>query len=171
MSSEVEPSKDPEEPKLERKRTLKQKINDYWQIGLKVIELLVCATCIALIYDPAQGTRIGKSHLGILGLVYTTYSGFIIINLMFLLSRSIKDRISYKTNIIFSAAGSVMFILTAGLLLKAKTDLQPHHFFHPHTHHLVMLLTTVFFSLMNAVLYAFDVFLHCKFKKDFVHNA
>lgn len=132
---------------------------------------LVCATCFALFYDPAQGTRIGKSHLGILGVVYTTFSGFLIINLMFLISRFMKDRISYKTNIIFCTAGFAMFVLTGILLLKAKSDLQPHNFFHPHTHHLVMILTTVFFSFVNAGIFAIDVILHCKFKKDFLKHT
>ncbi|XP_044758910.1 uncharacterized protein LOC123316759 isoform X1 [Coccinella septempunctata] len=171
MSSEVEPGKDPEDTKVDHKRTFKQKINDYWQIGLKVLELLVCATCMALIYDPAQGTRIGKSHLEVLAVMYTTYSGFLIINLMFLLGRSMKEIISYKTNVIFSAAGSVMFVFTAIMLLKAKADLQPHHFFHPNTHHLVMLVTTVIFSFINATIFAIDVFLHLKYKKDFMKNA
>ncbi|KAL3274432.1 hypothetical protein HHI36_015820 [Cryptolaemus montrouzieri] len=165
MSAEVEPSKD-ETPEEHRKRSLKQRINDYWQIGLKILELLVCATCIACIYDTAQVTKIGKTHLEVLGLMYTTFPSFVIINLMFFISKSMKDRISYKTSIIFTCAGTVMFVVTAIMLLKAKADLQPRRFFHPNTHHLVMLMTTVFFSFLNAVIFIIDTCLHWKFKKD-----
>ncbi|KAK9882951.1 hypothetical protein WA026_001168 [Henosepilachna vigintioctopunctata] len=168
MPVEVEPSKEDEvkEQQLQQKKTLKQRINEYWQIGLKLLELLVCVTCMAFIYDPAQGTKFGKTHLEVLGIIYTTYSSYTIISLMFFVSRLFKDRISYKTNIIFSSAGIVMFVLSAIMLLKAKADLQPNHFFHPNTHHLVMLLTAVVFSFINAGLLTLDTLLHVKFKKD-----
>ncbi|XP_045475997.1 uncharacterized protein LOC123681760 isoform X2 [Harmonia axyridis] len=167
MSSEVEPSKDPEEPKLERKRTLKQKINDYWQIGLKVIELLLCIVCLLFVYDAVKISGLGSSHMNHVGIMFTSYSGFLMINILLIINRFYGERMPYKSAAIYALLGSALFMITGILLIVCRTFLMKHYGYSSEMSLMTNLTVSLFFAFVNCMVFAADSVYTFKRMDDF----
>lgn len=165
MSAEIENSK--EEDIKEQRRPLHKRLLEFWQLGFKIVELLICGVCMGLIYDPAKVTGLGKSHLHHVGVMYTAYTGFMLINGVLIIGRAIQDRLCYRTSAIFSAAGCIMFLVTAILLISDRSYLTKNYFYHPEMYLMEMLTTSTIFAFLNAIIFLVDSILTFKKKEDF----
>lgn len=79
---------------------------------MKIYFQLLCAACMGFIYEPASMTGLGKSHFVHVGIMYTAYTGYMVINCVLLLSRFMKQKMPYTTIAIFSLVGSALYMIT-----------------------------------------------------------
>ncbi|XP_044758911.1 uncharacterized protein LOC123316759 isoform X2 [Coccinella septempunctata] len=167
MSSEVEPGKDPEDTKVDHKRTFKQKINDYWQIGLKVLELLFCIVCLIFAYDAVRTSGLGSSHMNHIGIMFASFTGFFMINVLLVLNRFFGERMPYRSAAIYSLIGSALFLITGILLIVCRTFLMKHYGYTSEMSIITNLTLSLFFSFVNTLVFAFDSIYTFKRMDDF----
>lgn len=67
---------------------------------------------MGFIYEPASMTGLGKSHFVHVGIMYTAYTGYMVINCVLILSKAMKKKIPYTTIAIFALVGSALFMIT-----------------------------------------------------------
>lgn len=128
---------------------------------------IICAICMGFIYDPAKTTGLGQTHMDHVGVMYTAYTGFMLINTILLISRCLKDRIPYKTATMFSVSGSCIFLITGILLLVGRAQLFRHYFYHPQMYLLTMMTTSIIFAFVNAAVFAVDAVFTFRRQEDF----
>lgn len=167
MSAEVENNKDEETKEQPPKKSLKQKLRDHWQLLFKIVELILCALCMGFIYEPANTVGLGKSHMHHVGIMYTAYTGYMLINCVFLVSRAIGDRIPFKTASLFALNGAALFLITAILLTVNRSYIVNRHFFHPQIYLLNMFTTSIIFAFLNVIVFALDAILTFRRQEDF----
>lgn len=128
---------------------------------------IVCMMCIGFAYEPLQETTLGQRHMHHIGIMYTAYAGYILINSVFFVARVIDDRVPYRTTAIFSLLGCVLFLITGILLLMDRGHAVRYHFFPPHTYKLSMLTTSLCFAFVNSAIFAVDSILTFMRQEDF----
>ncbi|XP_074036031.1 uncharacterized protein [Leptinotarsa decemlineata] len=164
MSAEVE---DKEVKEQRPKKPLKVVIKEKWQIGVKILELLICAICMGFIYDPASTAGLGKSHMLHVGVMYTSYTGYMVINCVLILGRMLGDKIPFRTVSLFAVTGSALFLITCILLTVDRLYLMKHYFYHPNMYLLTMMTTSIIFAFINVVVFAVDAMFTFVRKEDF----
>lgn len=122
---------------------------------------------MGFIYDPAKTTGLGKSHMHHIGIMYTAYTGFMLINTLMIISRTIHDRIPYRTASLIALSGSTLFLITGILLIVDRADLMKHNFYHPEMYLLTMLTTSIIFAFFNVILFAIDAVFTFRRQEDF----
>ncbi|CAG9812435.1 unnamed protein product [Phaedon cochleariae] len=167
MSAEVESNKEDDVKEQKPRKPLKVVFAEKWQIGIKILELLVCAVCMGFIYDPASTAGLGKSHMLHVGVMYTAYTGYMVVNCVLLVGRTLGERIPYKTVSIFAITGSALFLITCILLTVDRLYLMKHYFYHPNMYLLTMMTTSIIFAFINVVLLAVDAMFTFIRKEDF----
>lgn len=141
------------------RKPLKQLLLDNWQIIIKLIELLLCIAALVFVCEPAKVTGLGSSHMHHIGIMYTAYTGYILIISVLLLGRYMGDRLPYKTSMIFSVCGASIFLITATLLISTRSHLTRMHIFHPNAYLMVMLMTSIIIAFINAIVFVIDAVL------------
>lgn len=149
------------------RRGLRELVMDYWQIGVKMLELLLCAASIGLIYDPTKNTRLGQPHMHHIAIVFTTFCGQIMIILVQLLSRLFGDHMPFKTSTLFSVAGAVMHLITGTILVADRAILGRNYFFHPQGYLMEMLTIATVVAFANGVVFVVDAVLTFRRQQDF----
>lgn len=64
----------------------------------------------------------GKSRLHHVGVMFTAYTGYILINAVLLVGRGLKDIVPYKTSTIFSMSGAILNLVTVCLLANDRSN-------------------------------------------------
>lgn len=108
----------------------------------------------------------GKTHLHQITLIYGTFVGYCIINCVFVLTRLLRDRLTIRTSMTFTAIATILFSINGILLFTDKKELTRHSFFYPHLHLIEMLTVSASFSLLNGLLYLIDTVLTYKYAPD-----
>ncbi|CAG9859059.1 unnamed protein product [Phyllotreta striolata] len=152
---------------LEHEKSLKVVLQENWQLIMKLLELLMCALCMAFIHDPAETSGMGKSHMVHIGIMYTSYTGYMVINCVLIIGRSLGDKIPYKTTSLFSVVGAALFLITCILLTVDRFSLMKHYFYHPNMHLLTMMTTSIVFAFINVVILTIDAMFTFVRKEDF----
>lgn len=67
---------------------------------------------MGFIYEPASMTGLGKSHFIHVGIMYTAYTGYMVINCVLILSKAMKQKVPYTTVAIFALVGAALFMIT-----------------------------------------------------------
>jgi len=150
----------------DKDKSLLELIKDNWQIGVKILEIVISCLCLGFFFEPAQVTGLGKSELHHVGLVYTAFS-FIFINMVLLLGKILGESFPFKTSTILSASGSALYLISGILLVVDRSDLMKRYIFHPHGYLMVMLTTATFFAFLNSLVFALDAILGYKRKENF----
>lgn len=117
-------------------------------------------------YDPVQVTGLGKSQLHHVGVMYTAFTGYMLINGVLLLTRAFGDKIPYRLSAIFSLAGCAMFLVTGILLIADKSSLTKQYNYQPSMYLLHMLTTSIIFAFVNAAVFMVDAIITFKKKED-----
>lgn len=151
----------------EPQKPIKQILKEQWQLGIKLLELLICAACMGFIYDPAATAGLGKSHMVHVGIMYTAYTGYMVINCVLIIGRSLGDKIPYRTVSLFAVIGSALFLITCILLTVDRFYLMKHYFYHPNMHLLTMMTTSIVFAFINVVVMAVDAMFTFIKREDF----
>ncbi|XP_044253492.1 uncharacterized protein LOC123004336 isoform X2 [Tribolium madens] len=162
MSAEVENNKEEE---TKEQQNFKQKVQKHWQIGIKILELLICVVCLGFIFEPANEIHLGGNYMHHTGVMYTAYTGYILINVVLLAGRAIGDRIPYITIIIFDVIGAGLFLITGILLLVDRIRLAKD-IFHPRHYLLTMMTVSVCFAFANCGIFLLEAFLTRKRRQD-----
>ncbi|XP_028136886.1 uncharacterized protein LOC114331497 [Diabrotica virgifera virgifera] len=165
MSSEVETKDDVREQ--QQKKPLKEALLQRWQLGIKLLELLICAACMGFIHDPALTSGLGKSHMVHVGIMYTAFTGYMVINCVLILGRWMGDSVPYKTVALFALVGASLFLITCILLTVDRFYLMKHYFYHPNMHLLTMMTTSIVFAFINVVVFSVDALFTYIRKEDF----
>lgn len=124
-------------------------------------------TALGFAFDPVEKIGLGKSQLHHVGIMYTAFTGYMLIISVLLLSRAIGERLPFKTSTIFSIAGAILYVVTATLLTVDRANLASKEVFSPHLYLLHMLTTSVLFSFANACVFLADGVLTYMKQKDF----
>jgi hypothetical protein len=119
---------------------------------------------MGFIYEPAYEIELGE-HLHHVGIMYTAYIGFILINTLLLISRVIGDRIPYLTVVLFALNGAGLFLITGILLLIDRKKLT-RGVFHPKLYLLTMMTISVSFAFANVVVFIVEAFFTYKRRQD-----
>lgn len=149
------------------RKGMREMILDYWQIGMKILELLLCAVSVGLVYDPTKNTRLGQPHMHHIAIVFTTFCGQIMIILVQLVSRLFGDHMPFKTSTLFSVAGAVMHIVTGTILVADRAILGRNYFFHPQGYLMEMLTIATVVAFANGVVFVVDAVLTFRRQQDF----
>ncbi|XP_008197067.1 uncharacterized protein LOC103314051 isoform X1 [Tribolium castaneum] len=163
MSAEVENNKEEE---TKEQQNFKQKAQKHWQIGTKILELLLCIICIGTVFDALKTMGIGNSDLHHIGIMYTAYTGYILITLTLLTSYYLEATIPYKTSALFSVCGAGLF-LTTGVLLIVDRSAYMRRYGSPISSQLTMIVVSVIFAFVNAIVFAVDAVLTVRRQEDF----
>ncbi|KAH1016789.1 hypothetical protein HUJ04_007959 [Dendroctonus ponderosae] len=149
--------KDVAELKPEAKESLGKKIKKQWQLILKVLQLIVCALCFAFFFQPAnQSANIAKHHLEEVGLIFLAFVGYMHINVIFIVSRCIKDKIPFRVSALFSLIAAILFFVAGILLIVDRRNKFQGAYYEPHVYLASMLSAATALSFINAVLFAVD---------------
>lgn len=127
---------------------------------------LVCAGCTGFVFEPARAIGLGQRHLHEAGVVYTAFTGFILINVVLLISKAIGDKISYKTTVVFSLNGAILFAIAAILLLIKRVTVMKNSIFHPNMYLVSLMTTSISFAFVNTIIFIVDTFFTFRLKKD-----
>ncbi|KAJ8922938.1 hypothetical protein NQ315_001483 [Exocentrus adspersus] len=166
MSAEVENGK--EEGGVKQQGKKKQfNIKEYWPVGIKVLELLVSTLCLGLIYEPASTLGLGKSHMHHIGIMYTAFTGYMVINCVLLISKAIGDRIPYRTVSLFALIGSALCLVTGILLIVDTANKIREYAYHSNTYRLDMMKACIGIAFVDVMLFAADAVLTFKSQNDF----
>lgn len=122
---------------------------------------------MGFVYEPVERIGLGKSQLHHVGIMYTTYTGYMLIIGAMLLGRALGDRIGYRTATVLSIAGSILFLVTGTVLTADRTNMSKREGFHPHIYLLQMLTTSIVFSFLNFVVFTIDGVLTFIRRQDF----
>lgn len=117
-------------------------------------------------FEPFSEIGIGKVRLHHVAIMYTAFTGYILINLIMVAARLMGDKIPYKTNAIFSTIAALLFFITGILIAKDKTD-NSNKLFHAQFYLLQMLVTASAFSFVNCAVFIADAALTFWKKVDF----
>lgn len=125
-----------------------------WQIGFKILELILCIVCILVIDDPAHNSRIRVFiDTRTVSLCYITFGSHLILSLVYLIGEWFGDKWSFETKIISSWIAIILFIICAGLLLKNWIDAKNRNFWPPSNMTLHFVLASSIVTGATAVLY------------------
>lgn len=185
MSANVEEKKVDTTEKVEEKpkKPLREKLKEQWNLILKCVELvrkkliflldfvsfflqLLCVACVGVVYDPFSQIGIGKEHLSHVAVMYTAFTGYILILLIMIASRLMNDKIPYKINTIFSILAAILFFISGVLIAKDKSD-RTNTLFHAQFYLLQMLIATSAFCFLNCAIFIVDASLTYWKKIDF----
>jgi hypothetical protein len=108
----------------------------------------------------------GKSELHHVGIMYTAYTGYILIILTFLLSYYLGETIPFRTSALFSISAAGLF-LTTGVLLIVDRSAYMKRYGSPTTSYLSMLLVSVTFAFLNAAVFTVDAVFTFRTQEDF----
>ncbi|RZC43116.1 uncharacterized protein BDFB_014570, partial [Asbolus verrucosus] len=131
---------------------------------------LLCATCVACAYDSIEALGIGNRDFHHVGIMYTAFAGYILINMVFITSYFINDTIPYKTSALFSISGAAIFIVTGVLLIVERSTHIRHYSYDPSWFQIKMLIVTVIFSFANAAVLTVDTILICAACMGFIYE-
>ncbi|XP_018580356.1 uncharacterized protein LOC108918002 isoform X2 [Anoplophora glabripennis] len=166
MSAEVENSKDEEVKVQAVKKPLRKKILGYWPVGIKVLQLLVCAVCMGLIYEPLTRTIFTRILMHHIGVMYTSYTGYMVINCVLLVSKALGDKIPYRTVALFAIIGSALFLITGVVLAVDKVKISKDNFFDPNVHLGIMMTISILFCFFNVLIFFVDAVLMMFVRKE-----
>lgn len=126
----------------------------------------MCAACVGVAFEPFSEIGIGRTNIQHIAVMYTAFTGYILIELTFVISRLVGDKIPYKTNALFSAIAAVLFFITGILVAKDKRD-NSNRLFHAQFYLLQMLVATTAFAFINCAIFVVDAALTFWKKVDF----
>ncbi|KAF7274086.1 uncharacterized protein LOC143195875 [Rhynchophorus ferrugineus] len=154
--------------KEQPKKNLVTKIRDEWQLIARIIELAINALCLGLFYQPAsKSANFTKHHLEQVGLLFLTFSGYLVINAVFIISRLIKDRIPFRTISLFSIIAAVLNFVAALLLIVDKKNKFQAMYYEPQMHLIGVLTSATVLCFVNTVVYGLDGVYTFLLKKDY----
>lgn len=114
-----------------------------------------------MVFEPYREIEVNLSHVGML---YTTFSGYILVDLIMVASHLMGDQIPFKTNAIFSTTAAVLFLAT-GILLAI--DKSKYTFYGPQFYLGQLLVVASVFSFVNFVAFVVDAAMTIWKKTDF----
>ncbi|XP_022900324.2 uncharacterized protein [Onthophagus taurus] len=154
---------------LPKKKSLRKRIKSNWHVVIKIIEMSLCIVCIGLIYEPLQNQDIIKGHLHHLGVIYTSFSGYLLIMCVMFTSFLFNEAIGYKTSTMFSICAACLNIITAILIFTDKDHFKSR-IFHPNMYLLPLLIGCSVCAFVNGIVYFVDAVFTFKYKRDFGPN-
>lgn len=113
-------------PKLDtrQEQSLASKTNNRWQIGFKILELVLCFTCLSSTFDSYMGLFYHSELIYDIPrwysvVCFTTFGSFFVLSLAFLIGKSIGNESSWKhTDSLSSWIAIVLFIVCAYALYQ-----------------------------------------------------
>lgn len=158
---------------VEPKGGLFQAVLEHWQVLVKIVELvsgkvgfflkqqkmmspfqILCAICVGIIYEPLNSLGVGKSRLHHVGVMFTAYTGYIVINTVLLIGRALKDTIPYKTSTIFSMCGAILHLVAVCLLANDRSNYTREKAATPAR--LEAMLVSIVIAAINALVFAME---------------
>ncbi|KAJ3645956.1 hypothetical protein Zmor_023573 [Zophobas morio] len=128
---------------------------------------LLCILCIGTGFDAIDTMGIGNSDLHHVGVLYTAYTGYILITVVFLLNYCLEVTIPYRTSSLFSICGAGLFLTTGVLLLVDKSDYIRHYVSPATTLQQYMILVSVIISFATSAVFTIDSVLTFRRQEDF----
>ncbi|KAJ8980132.1 hypothetical protein NQ317_009191 [Molorchus minor] len=160
MSAEVESNPDDQVNGVKRPWIFIKETHRNWiKLGLivgKILELFICMVCMGLIYEPAQTAALGKTHLHHIGIMYTAFGGYKVINGVAIVSILLGEKIPYRMASLYAVMGCALFLVTGILLTIDRPYLNNQYYFHPQQHLLIMYTISILFVFLNVILFAAD---------------
>ncbi|XP_015122434.1 uncharacterized protein LOC107044888 [Diachasma alloeum] len=134
----------------------------------KIAQVLLAVLIIGLIVDPFNShLRIlnqPKRNLDDVAIVYISVSGYLLINVIFIIGYFLGDRIPKKTSIMFSAVGACLHIVAANVMVHkwrrmtgSYIDYQSNNAVYSSKQYNDMLISGAVFTFINAIIFAADV--------------
>ncbi|KAJ3645957.1 hypothetical protein Zmor_023574 [Zophobas morio] len=120
---------------------------------------------MGFIYEPVNGIHLAHTNLHHIGIMYTAYTGFMLINIILLISRVIKDRIYFPTIVLFAISGAALFLIT-GILLTVDRLKFSGKIFHPRQYQLSMMTISICLSFVNATVFTIEAVFTCMRRQD-----
>lgn len=121
---------------------------------------------MGFIFEPANEIHLGGNYMHHTGVMYTAYTGYMLINVVLLIGRGIGDRIPYITIILFDVIGAVLFFIAAVLLLIDRIRLA-RDIFHPRQYLLSMMTVSVCFAFVNCCVFILEACFTRRRRQDF----
>ncbi|XP_060522813.1 uncharacterized protein LOC132699877 [Cylas formicarius] len=165
MDKKAEEEEDKEEQNIKQRKTLKDWGKELWQLIFKILELILCAFCLACFFEPAKMSirdRPLQFQLDQSGLMFTTFAGYILINLVLLVSWLLGDKMPYKMSAAFSVCASALFLVSGIFLIVGRRK-----FDEPHMYLTTMMTSATAFAFVNAALFAADGIFSFVTRQDF----
>lgn len=77
---------------------------------------------MGIIYEPLNHIGMAKSRLHHVGVMFTAFTGYVLINLALLVGRALGDRVPYRTSTLFSMSGAILNLVTVCLLANDRSN-------------------------------------------------
>ncbi|XP_072931731.1 uncharacterized protein [Epargyreus clarus] len=88
-----------------------------WCVGLRIVELILAVIAVGLVvgalYYMPQVVASSHRHIA---LIYSSFSSFIIITGVLIIARLLGESAGWKTSLMFSVLGFIMFTAAAGII-------------------------------------------------------
>ncbi|XP_031352964.1 uncharacterized protein LOC116177923 [Photinus pyralis] len=156
-----------QEKEQEVRKTWKSRLVYHWPVAFKISELILSALCLGLIYEPVDTVGMGNTRLHHIGVMYTAYTGSMVIIFGILIGRCLRDQLGYRTSFVFSCSSAALFLTTGVLLTADRAELTKDHFFHPSRYLLNMMTAAVVLTFVNCVVFAADAVVTFIRRQDF----
>ncbi|OXU25702.1 uncharacterized protein LOC100679946 [Nasonia vitripennis] len=143
-------------------------------IVLKVVQVVISIFAVGLIVDPFDSfhqifNHPPKPKLDDIAVIYVTIAGFIMINAILILGHLLGDRMPKRTSVLFSATGAIMHIVAGSVIIHNWRKLHGNYAYiynsntYPSKQYQDMLIAGAFFTFVDALVFAVDVFFTIKY--------
>nr|CAI5826283.1 unnamed protein product [Callosobruchus analis] len=151
----------------DRVDNLQDATRKYWQLILKLVEIVICIMCIGFMYEPTTTYQsgLGKTNFPYAAPMYTAFGGYIVINATLILGALLGESTPFRIVAIFAAWGTGLFLTTGILLISHKMNIAS--FYAPHMHLPLHMTTAIILSFVNVMLMALEAALTFVLKRDF----
>ncbi|CAG9584863.1 unnamed protein product [Danaus chrysippus] len=141
-------------------------LKQHWCIGLRIVELLFAVIAIGLMVGALNSHQLANIDHRHIALIYSTYSGFIIIVGVLIIARLLGESAGWRTSLGFSIIGAILFTATAAVIFydwhrSYYANVRPNKQFYD------LVISSGVFSIINAVVFIVHAFLTFKKEADY----
>lgn len=126
-----------------------------------------CVLCLIFAYDAVKTSGLGSSHMNHVGIMFSAFTGFCMINILLILNRFFGERMPYRSAAIYSLIGSALFLITAILLIVCRSFLMKHYGYTSEMSLMTNLSISLLFAFVNCIIFAADSVYTFKRMDDF----
>ncbi|KAK9882952.1 hypothetical protein WA026_001169, partial [Henosepilachna vigintioctopunctata] len=126
-----------------------------------------CLICLFFAAEAVKITGLGSSHMNHIAIMFTAFTGFLLINLLLVLNKFLGEKMPYKTVSMYAFLGSTFFLITTILLIVCRTFLKKHYGYTSDMNLMSNLMISLSFSFLNCIIFAADAIYTFKKMEDF----
>ncbi|XP_065218994.1 uncharacterized protein LOC135844658 [Planococcus citri] len=145
---------------MANEKNLKESILGASPFLIKVLELVLALLSISLIISPYNKVQPsnGKS-----GLIYSAFTGAILINILIIVCHFIGERIPKKACLIISCFYGVFMLIAGFIVIQDWRNIQTNIYARQFKYHMDMMLASGVFSIFTSVSFFADIGLTIKY--------